>query len=353
MAARKSCTKLTWSEAKNKVGESSGGQGKKKPNGLVGTKNHATHQAQKIISKGDNRSQSDKIKDRQAARLARKDAERQAYLNAQREEEKERAQLEQLVRPYDLAVERLDNIANDEQDNNINRKAKSSTTTDDPNNTLADLDLDQVCECRQMQLDEILALEAIYDGADMEPLSFLTASKLEDHRKTIEEWQLDESNEQLKKTVRDLPPISFTLKLILENDDVLSKGPSSESSESESESELACLMLLKVTFPPLYPLYESQTPYFEVVDLMVVDKTSVCNKNKPLESIGRLQEDGFIEALKSQALELHGMPCVYEIVATWLPEEGNFFSSFIILNWFIIAETSEGSNLALLLLLAT
>mmetsp|Transcript_1715 Transcript_1715/g.3914 ORF Transcript_1715/g.3914 Transcript_1715/m.3914 type:complete len:333 (-) Transcript_1715:2600-3598(-) len=332
MAARKSCTKLTWSEAKNKVGESSGGQGKKKPNGLVGTKNHATHQAQKIISKGDNRSQSDKIKDRQAARLARKDAERQAYLNAQREEEKERAQLEQLVRPYDLAVERLDNIANDEQDNNINRKAKSSTTTDDPNNTLADLDLDQVCECRQMQLDEILALEAIYDGADMEPLSFLTASKLEDHRKTIEEWQLDESNEELKKTVRDLPPISFTLKLILENDgdDVSNNGPSLEL--LASESELACLMLLKVTFPPLYPLYEGQTPYFEVVDFMVVDKTSVCNKNKPLESIGRLQEDEFIEALKSQALELHGMPCVYEIVATWLPEEGNIFSSFIILN---------------------
>ena len=112
-------------------------------------------------------------------------------------------------------------------------------------------------------------------------------------------------------------------------DDVVSNtGPSSES----SESELVCLMLLKVTFPPLYPLYESQTPYFEVVEFIVVDKTAVCNRNKPLESIGRLQEDEFVEALKSQALELHGMPCVYEIVATWLPEEGNIFSSFITMN---------------------
>ena len=320
MAARKSCTKLTWAEAKNRVGESSGGgQGKKKPNGLVGTKNHATHQAQKIISKSDNRSQSDKIKDRQAARLARKDAERQQYLDEQREVEKERAKLEQLVRPYDLAIGRLAKIASEEQNNNNNNniRAKQSTTSKDGQNknTAPDLDLDQVCECRQMQLDEILALEAIYDGADMEPLSFLTASRLEDHRKTIEEWQLDESNEALKKTVRDLPPISFTLKLIFENDD-----------------ELACLMLLRVTFPPLYPLYESQTPNFNVVDCMVVDKSAVCNSNKPLESLGRLQEDEFIQAMESQALELHGMPCVYEIVATWLPEEGNIFSSFITMN---------------------
>ena len=299
------------------MGDSSGGgQGKKKPNGLVGTKNHSTHQAQKIISKADNRSQSDKIKDRQAARLARKDAERQEYLNAQREVEKERAKLEQLVRPYDLAIERLAKIASDEQINNNLRATKSTTSKDGPNNNaVPDLDLDHVCECRQMQLDEILALEAIYDGADMEPLSFLTASRLEDHRKTIEEWQLDESNEALKKTVRDLPPISFTLKLIFENDD-----------------ELACLMLLKVTFPPLYPLYESQTPNFDVVDCMVVDKSAVCNRNRPLESLGRLQEDEFIQAMESQALELHGMPCVYEIVATWLPEEGNLFTSFIAMN---------------------
>ena len=322
MAARKSCTKLTWAEAKAKVGESSSssgaGSGRKKPNGLVGTKDHATHQAQKIISKNDNRSDLDRIRDRQAARLARKDAERQEYLNAQREAEKERARLEQLVRPYDLAVEWLSGTAT-----SVGRDAGVVNGWEQD---LPDLDLDQVCECRQIQLDEILALEAIYDGAEMEPLSFLTQCRLDDHRKTVEEWQMDEdSSKELKETIRDLPPISFTLKLILENDDV-------SNSSSSAGSELVCFMLLKVTFPPLYPLYESQTPNFDVVDYMVVDKTAVCNRNKPLESLGYLRKEEFVHAMKAHALELHGMPCVYEIVATWLTEEANIFSSFITMN---------------------
>jgi hypothetical protein len=332
MAARKSCTKLTWAEAKARVGESSSTGSKKKPNGLVGTKNHATHQAQKIISKNDNRSETDRIKDRQAARLARKDAERQEHLDAQREAAKEQARLEQLVRPYDLAIEWLATVATDHRDKGEPSLLLSSISTLTTKDGDGLRDLDQVCECRQMQLDEILALEAIYDGAEMEPLSFVTKCRLDDHRKTMDEWQMDPDNEELKKAVRDLPPISFTLKIVLENV-VASDSPT-------EDPELVSLMLLQVTFPPLYPLYACQTPEFDVVDFMVVDKTMVCNRNKPLESLGYLRQEDFIAELKRQALELHGMPCVYEIVSTWLQEEAPMFSSFITMNP-IISLTSQ------------
>jgi RWD domain len=314
MAARKSCTKLTWAEAKNRVGESSSLKGSTKNKGLVGTKNHATHQAQKIISKNDGRSDTDRIKDRQAARLARKDAERQEQLARAREEAKEQAKLDQLVSTFDLAVERISKLA----DEHCEKGQVFNSLVD-----VKDLDLDQVCECRQMQLDEILALEAIYDGTEMEPLSFITRCRLEDHRTTVEEWQMDEENETIKKAIRDLPPLSFTLKLVLDDED--------GTEGTSSDSELVALMLLQVTFPPLYPLYEGRTPQFDVLDCVVVDKTMVCNRNKVLESLGYLRQEEFIEALNRQSHELQGMPSVYEVVATWLPEEG-LFSSFIKMN---------------------
>lgn len=307
---------MTWAEAKAKVGESSTSGGKKKkPTGLAGTKNHATHHAAKIIQKATAQGETDQIKDRQAARLARRDAQRQEQLEAQREAAKEQAKLDQIVKPYDLAMERLSKLANAEA---LNGPAvlKNHTAND------VTLDLAQVvCECRQIQLDEILALEAIYEGA--ETVSILAASRLEDQRTAVESWQMDEDNETLQQSILDFPPLSFTLKLLMENDDT--------SDTLSSEAELVSLVLLKVTFPPLYPLYDGQTPLFEVVECTIVDKMAVCNRNKPLESLGYLRQDDFTAALTRQAQELYGVPSVYELVSTWLPEVG-LFSSFVTMN---------------------
>jgi hypothetical protein len=264
---------------------------------------HGKLLAAKIVAKTDTRGVDDIIKDRQAARMAKRDELRQKQLDLKREQEKEQARLEQMIKPYDMAQERMKQCAWECQQ----QQEQQPPETPNSNNDIAQedvLDLGQLAECKQLQLDEILALEAIYDGLD----TFLVsdACQLEEQRQVNDEWQMDTGNQDLLQTMASHPLISFTLQMIVED-------PSGE------RSDWAVCLLLQVTFPALYPLY-GDTPQWEVIYFMLQDTTAVCSSNKPLESLGYLKEDEFVTSLVDQARQLHTDPCVYEVVSTWLPD---------------------------------
>lgn len=296
MAARKSCTHMTWSEAKAKAGDNGGG-GKKKVAKKVP---HDKILADKIIAKGTNQSEKDRIAGRQAARRARKDEERAILLEEKRREEKEKQRLEQVVKPHEQAIEKMAELAREQQ----RRKHNEGNTI----NSSSLSQLQEIAECKQIQLDELLALEAIF----MDTETFLVAEEcqLDELREKMD--ALDDSDGLSLKAIARHPPVSFKLQHTIDDPD---------------GGDLVANILLHVELPALYPLKENVAPKFEIVFFMLTDKTMVCSANKPLESLGYLEESRFMDSIKAEAQMLLPDPCIYELSSTWLPE--NIFGKFI------------------------
>jgi len=79
-------------------------------------------------------------------------------------------------------------------------------------------------------------------------------------------------------------------------------------------------LLIHVNYPEDYPL-ETTTPRLEVVWFHATRKSLSVPSNKPLESLGDLDEAGLLTAMAKEAEEsLGGMPVVYELLDTWLGE---------------------------------
>merc|ERR1712194_662255 len=99
-------------------------------------------------------------------------------------------------------------------------------------------------------------------------------------------------------------------------------GDDYRGDDNEHEMDLNVLILMRVTLPPLYLNSEgSQTPVWEFLDVMVMDKKFFCSADKPLESLAWLDEQKLKDAMNSEAQEsLLPYPCVYESVVTWLSE---------------------------------
>mmetsp|Transcript_21267 Transcript_21267/g.43739 ORF Transcript_21267/g.43739 Transcript_21267/m.43739 type:complete len:301 (+) Transcript_21267:81-983(+) len=300
MAARKSCTKMTWAEAKNKCGE---GGGSKNPHSaklkLSQQPNHGKLLAAKIIAKQG--STDDRIKDRQAARMARKDQLRQEQLDAQRELEKEQKKLDSMVKPHETARHKRKEF---EEQFHEKLAKNNDTTTDDSSGG----DPDIVCESKQLQLDEILALEAIYSDQDV--LRVSAASRMEELQEKLEAFQEDDSN---ATSVLEHPALSYTL---------------ARSIDHPEDDDVVAHLLLHVLYPSIYPL--ETTPKLDLVYCVVTKKSLLVRDNKPLESLGFLNEQGLLVAMNDEAQEsLLGMPSVYELADTWLTEH---FFEFIELN---------------------
>lgn len=294
MAARKSCTHLTWAEAKAKVGDGKGKGGKKTVTKSV---SHGKLLADKIIMK-QQPSEKDKIADRQAARRARKDEERAKKLEERRREEKEQQRLEDVVKPHEQSFERMTALS---------AKMQTKKPKDVINETNYEFDvLKKIAECKQSQLDEIMALEAMFTD---EEFTISEGCDLDGLRKNIEEF--DETDKVYLRSIARHPPVSFTLQMTIDDD---------------PGSDLTAHMLMSVEFPNLYPL-DYAKPSFMVSYFMVTDKTTVCNANKPLESLGFLEESNLTDAIHTEVETLLPYPCIYEIASTWLPE--NLFSKFI------------------------
>ena len=292
MAARKSCTHLTWGEAKAKSGVATA---KKKV--MPKNTNHAEALTHKIISKnGPSREEADQA--RSLLRKARREDERAAHLNAKRDEERALERASQVVKPHEQARQRLHELA---------LEYSAATVTSEPTRIVADIVMDvsemKLCaECKQMQLDEIMGLQAIFMDTD----DFLVAesANLEELRTMMEEHQMDEDNESLLRSVVGHHPLSIYLQ---------------QSIEDANNPNLVASMLLRVTYPPLYPLGGS-TPQIDISYFMVTDRTVVCSADKPLETLAYLDERRFQEAIQAESQHLLPDPSVYEVVASWLPE---------------------------------
>jgi hypothetical protein len=293
MAARKSCTHMTWAEAKEKSGISSG-KGRKDKKQPPLRQDHGKLLAAKIVAKNDGRNKNEKIKDQQAARQARKDQERQEYLDALRASEKEKKRLQDVFQPHELALQRMEELAREI------KQQQEVTVMIEPNQH----QWSEICESKQLQMDELVALQAIYDETDT--LSILDSSRLEELQQKMETWQMDPDDRIKQHAVVEHPPLKFTLK---------------HSFEDQQNDDFVLHLLLKVTLPSGYPLHTTP-PTVETVWSLLTQKSIKVSSNKPLEStnLGILEEDRLKQAIMEQSQELVGMPCAYEVLDTFLSE---------------------------------
>eukprot|EP00977_Amphora_coffeiformis_P007458 scaffold1620_cov148-Amphora_coffeaeformis.AAC.3 len=310
MAARKSCTHMTWAEAKNKSGLGSS-KGQKKSKVLKG-QDHATALAAKIIAKqGGGVAEAEK---RKLQKAYRKQEEKAAALAAKREEERELKRLEALqeVQRYEQATEKFRELMEQLREKEMNEM---------PTLDLSEIDLEdegtqlKIVECRQMQLDEILALEAMIPEEDF---VISLDSRLSELREKLEQLAENEENGDVRSSIAKHPPISYYIRI--EVDDYRDKVD--EDDDDQPVQDLNAMALLRVTLPPLYLNADgSQLPLWEFAHVMVTDKTEMCSADKPLESLAwldlpRIQQDMSAKARE----ELLPYPAVYETAVTWLSE---------------------------------
>lgn len=303
MAARKSCTHLTWAEAKGKVNP--GGDAIKKKKGAPKKLTHV----EKIIAKN-GASQEAMAQEKSALRKMKRNEEKLAALSQKRAEERQQ-QRQVKVKPHEQARERMCELAAKQ----AAATASSECVVDGGVGTDMDMDMDLsdlkvIARCKEMQLDEIMALEAIFADTD----EFMTAasSNLDELRQKIEEYQMDEENETLLRSVAQHPPISLLLQSTINN-------ANKDLISGDDNLELVASLLLRATMPRTYPLSGS-TPVFEIEYFMVTDLHMECNADKPLESLAHLEESTLKNAMQAEAKELLPDLSVYEVGVTWLTE---------------------------------
>jgi hypothetical protein len=219
-------------------------------------------------------------------------------LNAKRDEERALERASQVVKPHEQARQRLHELALEYAAATVTSESTRMDT-----DVIKDVSEMKLCaECKQMQLDEIMGLEAIFMDTD----DFLMAqsTNLEELRTMMEEYQMDEENESLLRSVVGHNPLSMYLQ---------------QSIEDTNNSNLVASLLLRVTYPPLYPLGGS-TPQIDIPYFMVTDRTVVCSADKPLETLAYLEERQFQDAIQAESQHLLPDPSVYEVVSSWLPE---------------------------------
>jgi hypothetical protein len=298
MAARNSCTHLTWSEAKSKVNP--GGNNGKKVKAPPKKMPHNQILAAKILAKnGFNAGD-----DRKLQKAYRRQEERSFAASAKHEEDRELKRLASLqeVRPYEQAKQKFVELALELQQQSLRLLEADSFTTE--------LELDEmnkIAECKETQIDEITALEA------MIPEDFLvsTESNLPKLQDKIDELKETEPGDELLRSIAKHPPLSFLLKLEL--DDL------GEIDSANPDMDLTALILLRVTLPPLYP--SSVPPRWDFEYVMVTDKLAMCSADKPLESLAWLDDKRLQQTMLEKAEEeILPYPCVYELGVMWLSE---------------------------------
>mmetsp|Transcript_19409 Transcript_19409/g.42205 ORF Transcript_19409/g.42205 Transcript_19409/m.42205 type:complete len:318 (-) Transcript_19409:242-1195(-) len=301
MAARKSCTHMTWSEAKSKSGDYDTSKKKKKS---VIQVNHGQALTAKIVRKSSAPPEFSKAE----LRRAKKQEEKALALAVKLAEEREAERRERegrTVCPFDMAREQMTLEAKRRQQQQLQHE--SNITESDG----CCLDLEQIAQCREMQLDEIAALDAIYTDTD----EFLLSSHadVDGLRAKIDEWQEhgggNNCDEALLSSIAQHPPLSFGLQLTIEdNNNTLNDGG----------LDLVATLLLQVVLPPLYP--ESSLPHITVAYFAVTDRSMQISANKSLESLVHLEEEGLVQELGEQAREIVPLPCIYELATTWLTD---------------------------------
>ena len=307
MAARKSCTHMTWAEAKSKSAGANHDVSKRKKKQVIQV-THADALTAKIVRK--NSAPSDFTK--AELRRAKKQEEKAVALVAKMAEEREAQRRERegrTVCPTDLAQERM----TAETTKRRKRAMPTPTTAATIGNSEGDdrLDATQIAQCREMQLDELAALEAIYAESD----EYVVAddADIDGLRERIEQWQVHDEGgvgDDLVSSIVQHPPTRFWLQLVVEDE--------ANAMGTEQGVDLVATVLLQVTLPTPYP--EASVPTMEVAYFCATDRNAQMSMDKALESLVHLEEDRLLQALVEQAQQIVPMPCVYEVAATWLPD---------------------------------
>jgi len=309
MAARKSCTHLTWSEAKAKSGIST--NSKQKEIGKIKGETHGKLLAAKIVAKSAPSVEEQQTQNRQAMKQAKKDLQRQAQLDAQREATKERQRLEAVVKPHEQAIEKLQELATTFQ---TSRRRKKEGDVDEESGTskgMTEEEMTVICESKQLQVDEMFALQAMYaDTPDVFTIS--EDSKLEDLQMALEEWQEDPTI--TTKNVINHPPLRLGWKRSIVNPD------------DDDDDDWIAHCFLEIVLSSTYPMImkeeeESPAPMeINVLWFLLTQKSLIVSEDKPFESWGILDESGLRDALFVQVREMIGLPCLYEVMDTWFSE---------------------------------
>ena len=339
MAARKSCTHMTWAEAKAKSGI--GGSGTKKSKNPPKNVPHGQILAQKIIAKqqssvssGSNDGSSgggvgEKLVGKKSLRKQQREDEKAAAAIAAEKERKEQARRNRTIKPYRQALEKRSEIAT-----TLQTKWKYTMMGSDDDHVLTETNdietMKQIADSIGMQLDEVMALEAIF--ADTNEFGICDATNIDQLRQLHESWLEDEDNEiTLKRLVCHLDtkdgsggdddcgaPISFTIQLNVQDENkVISTGNNDDG--DKNNMKLAALIVLHVVLPPLYP-NNSVSPQIKIHDCMVCDMEAVCSPDKPLETLAFLNETKLQDALATEIEGILPYPCIYEVGVTWLAE---------------------------------
>ena len=261
----------------------------------------------KIVAKN-GASQEDISKEKTLLKRAKRGEERAAAAALKRAEEKERQRMENMVKPYDMAKEQMIIMAGKLQKETsiINKGEEDECGTNNVQQMIA--------ECKEMQVNEVLGLEAIYntddDDDDVANKEFCIAesSKFELLQQLIEDWQIDPESEQTLEKIVKHPPLSFTIQLVVDGT-VHTDG---------DDVELATVILLNVTLPSLYPMGESSNnnlPTFDIAYFCCTDREMKCTPDKPLNSLADLDETGLKESLIEEAKQLLPDPFVYVVTS--------------------------------------
>jgi hypothetical protein len=330
MAARKSCTHLTWAEAKEKSGL--GATHKKKD-----YNKQQQPQALKLLAKTFDTDENRKLA-KQQYKLEQKLAVVAAKL--ERDRNLQRALAQGTVRPFDMAQEQLTAEMNelrskhsdDSQDMILasdNDTAIQQQIENDESLPQQDDDTNTIIECKQLQLDELLALEAMMEDGDLVLTTGVAALRAKVAR-------LEAGDDSMRVAIALHPPIELYMKLSIDdNRTATATTPihdvSAEStSSSSSMMRLNCSVLLCIRFPSLYLCSTDDStagstvphtaPHWDFKRVFVTDMAATCRADKPLESVAWLDTNALQTTMTESAAHVLPYPCVYETAVTWLSE---------------------------------
>lgn len=299
---------MTWSEAKEKSGQGTKYEQGKKKN--VVQVNHAQALTAKIVRKNTSAPEFTKTE----LRRANKREEKRVALANKMADQRLAERLERESRtvcPLDMAKEQMATEAKKWQ-STLSLLLKDNGGGDVDGGPGCELDSVQLAQCREMQLDEIAALEAIYADTD----EFLLGANVDVDglRAKVDEWQdggggsSDDGEGTPLSYILQHPPLNFGLQLVIED----------EHNQLGEGMDLVATLLLYIVLPSSYP--ESGLPRMTVAYVAVSDRSVQMASDKAYESLAHLEEERLIRELMEQAREILPMPCVYELAATWLTE---------------------------------
>ena len=305
---------MTWAEAKTRVG--GGGPSSSAKSDTI-KKQAATHKdllAQKIIAKAAASSSSASQNDTetvtraQQRRQERADSKASAALAAEREQRRREADEQAIRTPLELAKLRMQRLVNGLHDKAALIVAATESVRE--NGIVEDSsEMAKVLECRQLQLDEITALEAMF--ADSDEFRILETCRRDELQNLIEQYQENEGDETLLKSVIRHPDLAFTLALTIDDNRGLGE---------DHDLELVAAVVLQISLPHYYPCYDVP-PEMKLHDVMVTSQTAApIRSDKTLESLVHLQYDALSARMREECG--HRLPelCIYEVASTWLSD---------------------------------